>query len=343
MHLPSKSLIGCLTSLSFLVFSTVGVFAQEDQGVFSKIEECVKKSYPHVKITREQNKLHFESKIKVFVGYYSKEKMQVPDAGGIMGDITLENGEYSSKDKHLLSVEQNEGVMSTLKLAPFNKNHNKHIVAKLYFPTDTSFEFKENLKSIIKSYGTSNSRTSELSRDELHKKAMEESQKDVSNWVETSNLQEQLDLALDAMKRHNWESARRHYRAAALIAPDQFDFYPKYYDACTRTGFWGEAQDVAAKLVQTSPENERLYIEKYADALVANRNATKATEVLRRALELSMDGKQKTRLYHALLQIAINKHDDELIESTSEELLKISPDEDDVRARLLEIRKKKKS
>lgn len=343
MHIPFKSLINCLTSLSFLVFGAQIVLAQEDQAVFSKIEEYVKKSYPHVKVTREPNKLHFDYKIKVFVGYYSKDKMKVPDAGGIMGDITVESGEYSNKDKHLLSVEQNEGVMSTLKLAPYNKSANNHLVATLYFPTDTSYEFKENLKAIIKSYGTSGLHAGELSKEELHKKAQVESQKDVSNWVETSTLQEQLELALEAMKRHNWEGARRHYRAASLIAPNQFDFYPKYYDACTRTGYWGEAQDVAAKLVQTSPENERLFIEKYADALVASRNSDKAIEVLRRALQLSVDGKQKTRLYHALLQIGINKHDDALIESTSEELLKISPDEDDVRARLVEIRKKKKS
>lgn len=343
MHLRSKRLIYSLTCLSLFLLSPKPSQAQEEQAIFSKIEELVKKTYPHAKVTREPNKLHFESKIKTLVGYYSKEKMKVPDAGGIMGDITVEPGEYNAKDKHVLSNEQNEGVMSTLKLAPYNKVANNHLLAKLYFPLDTTYEFKDHMKTLIKQYGSSDTPHAELSKEELHKKAMVESQKDVSNWVETSTLQEQLELGLDAMKRHNWEGARRHYRAASLIAPTQTDFYPKYYEACQRTGNWVEAQEVAAKLVKTSPENERLYIEKYADALVANKEADKATEVLRRALQLSIDGKQKTRLYHALLQIAINKHNDNLIESTSEELLKISPDEDDVRARLLEIRKKKKS
>jgi len=332
-----------LIGLSFAFLSAKPCLAQEEQAIFTKVEEFVKKSYPHVKVTREANKLHFESKIKTFVGYYSKEKMKVPDAGGIMGDITLEPGEYISKDKHVLANEQNEGVMSTLKLAPYNKSANNHLLAKFYFPSDTTYEFKEHLKTLIKEFGSVHNSHAELSKDDLHKRAMEEGQKDVSNWVETSNLQEQLELGLDAMKRHNWEGARRHYRAAALIAPAEYDFYPKYYEACQKTGYWGEAREVASKLVKTSPENERLYIEKYADALIASRDADKATEVLRRAIELSVDGKQKTRLYHALLQIAINKRDDNLIESTSEELLKVSPDEDDVRARLLEIRKKKKS
>lgn len=343
MHSRSNKLKFSLAILSLLLMSSKPSLAQEEQAIFSKIEDFVKKTYPHAKITREPNKLHFESKIKNLVGYYSKEKMKVPDAGGIMGDITVESGEYNSKDKHVLSNEQNEGVMSTLKLAPYNKSTNSHLLAKLYFPLDTTYDFKEHMKSLIKEYGSAGAPHAELSKDELHKKAMDESQKDVSNWVETSNLEEQLELANDAIKRHNWEGARRHYRAAALISPKQIEFYPKYYEACQRSGFWSEAQEVASKLVKSSPENERQYIEKYADALVANKNADKAIEVLRRALELSVDGRQKTRLYHALLQIAINKHDDNLIESTSKELLKVSPDEDDVRARLLEIRKKKKT
>lgn len=343
MHLRLDKLKYSFTLLSLLFFSSNPSLAQEEQAIFSKIEALVKKSYPHAKITRQPDKLHFESKIKMLVGYYSKEKMKVPDAGGIMGDISIEPGEYTSKDKHAIANEQNEGVMSTLKLAPFDKNANTHLLAKLYFPLDTTYEFKEQLKTLIKKYGSSHNPHPELSKDQLHKTAIDESQKDVSNWVETSTLEEQLELAQDAMKRHNWESARRHYRAAALIAPTHTDFYPKYYEACQRTGFWTEAQDVAFKLVKSSPDNERQFIEKYADALVANKDSDKAIEVLNRAIELSVDGRQKTRLYHALLQIAINKHDDNLIESTSEALLKVSPDEDDVRARLLEIRKKKKT
>ncbi len=305
----------------------------------------MKKTYPHAKFTHTENKLHFESKIKTFAGYYNRDKVLAPDSGGIMGDISIEAGEYAGKDKNIISVEQNEGVMATLKLAPYCKSTNSHLLAQLYFPHDITYEFKDHLLNIIKSFGSHDHPVSGTiqSKEQLHKAAADESQKDVSNWVETSTFAEQIELAQSDMKRHNYEGARRHFRAASLIDPGKTDFYPHYYEACVKTFYWPEAETVAEKLVKSSPENEKQFIEKYAQTLISNHNTDKAIVTLERALQLSSDSRQKTRLYHALLQLAINKHDSKMIESTCEELLKVSPDEEDVRTRLEEVRKKKKS
>ena len=117
--------------------------------LFDQLQALVKEFYPKAQCSPSEGKLHFEYKTKEELGFYSNRPTKMPQAGGILGDITLRPGRY---DKKLLS-EQRDGFHTILTLAPFSPSTSTHILARVLFPSDVPPEFKERLMELVNKFG----------------------------------------------------------------------------------------------------------------------------------------------------------------------------------------------
>ncbi|HEY9775828.1 MAG TPA: hypothetical protein V6C81_18850 [Planktothrix sp.] len=118
--------------------------------VYKRLQESVQRFYPKAKVTKNGNTLHFEYKLKKEVSFYvdSKESLQ-PQEGGILGDVTLEPGEYSGDRKPGVEA---QGFHSCLTLIPFSKASKQHLLAILVYPSDTGEEFTTSFRNIVDSF-----------------------------------------------------------------------------------------------------------------------------------------------------------------------------------------------
>ena len=117
--------------------------------LFNQLQALVKEFYPKAQCSPSEGKLHFEYKTKDEMSYYSGRPNKAPQAGGILGEITLKPGRYDGK---LLS-EQQDGFHTILTLAPYSSSANAHIEAKLLFPSDVPPEFKDRLIELVNAFG----------------------------------------------------------------------------------------------------------------------------------------------------------------------------------------------
>ncbi len=120
--------------------------------VLKDMEECVHDFYSRAKVSKTDTKFHFEFKVKTEIDTYTSRPSLKPLTGGILGDLTVVPGEYTGKDKDRLPSTEISGYCTTLTLAPFLKESNSHLLAKLYFPPDTPAEFIDRFKTIVSLY-----------------------------------------------------------------------------------------------------------------------------------------------------------------------------------------------
>jgi hypothetical protein len=119
---------------------------------FKNIQKLVLQFYPKAKFDVKPTSMHFDEKCKSELGYYSGHMAMAPQAGGILCDIAVQDGQYDGKDKDRLPSEMEDGFHCELTMAPYSKHDNKHLLVKLTFPPDISVEFKENFKNLVNEF-----------------------------------------------------------------------------------------------------------------------------------------------------------------------------------------------
>jgi hypothetical protein len=120
--------------------------------VFKQLEDLLHAFYPKAKVTKTDNSMHFEYKLKTETGFYSNKPALAPQDGGILGDLSVQPGEYAGADKARLPSELPDGFHTNLKMAPYSSANKDHLLAVLTFPSDASEEFKEKFKEIVNSF-----------------------------------------------------------------------------------------------------------------------------------------------------------------------------------------------
>jgi hypothetical protein len=117
--------------------------------LFTQVQALVKEYYPKAQWSPSEDTLHFEYKTKDEVGYYSGRSAKTPQAGGVLGDITLKPGRYEGK----LVSEQQDGFHTILTLGPYSSRTNAHILARLMFPSDVPSDFKDRIVELVNAFG----------------------------------------------------------------------------------------------------------------------------------------------------------------------------------------------
>jgi hypothetical protein len=126
--------------------------ASSTDGIYKEIQDLVKEYYPKARFSTSEKKLHFEEKVRNEVGYYSGHIELTPQAGGILGDLSLVSGDYEGADKDRLPSEVANGFNTVLVMAPYSKQQQSHLLSRLVFPRDLPNDFKDRFKQIVKSY-----------------------------------------------------------------------------------------------------------------------------------------------------------------------------------------------
>lgn len=116
--------------------------------VYKEIEELVKQFYPKAKIVQTEKTMHFEFKARATEAH--GRLMQLPNNGGIVGDIQLSPGKYRGSE--LLNAETNEPLCVSLLMAPYSSEGNNHLLTSLKFPPDTPHDFVANFKEVVSLY-----------------------------------------------------------------------------------------------------------------------------------------------------------------------------------------------
>lgn len=115
--------------------------------VFNDIEALVKQFYPKAKIVRTEKSLHFDYKARGLAGVQSGLKEFSPDSGGIAGDIVVQAGKYTGKERQ--PSETNHILHMVLFMAPYSEPSDQHFSTRLSYPPDASVEFLNQFKTII--------------------------------------------------------------------------------------------------------------------------------------------------------------------------------------------------
>jgi hypothetical protein len=120
--------------------------------VFSGVQKLVQQFYPNAKVTVTGTKMHFEYKCKTEIGYYSQKKVYAPQYGGILGDISLEAGQYTKANKNRLPSEVEDGFHTNLTMAPYSSTQNDYLLTHMSFPPDVDLKFKGRFEKLINTF-----------------------------------------------------------------------------------------------------------------------------------------------------------------------------------------------
>ncbi len=115
--------------------------------VFTEIESLVKEFYPKAKITRSEDKLHFEYKARGLTGTQSGLKELSPDSGGVAGDIVAKPGKYTGRERQ--PSETNLILHMVLFMAPYSEPQDRHYFTRMSYPPDASVDFLTRFKAIV--------------------------------------------------------------------------------------------------------------------------------------------------------------------------------------------------
>lgn len=148
-----KHLFGAKFRWVFLLFSSIIISSanaqqnsNESPDIFFKIESLVKEFYPKAKINRTDKKIHFEFKSRNLSSTSGKQELS-PDSGGIVGNLALETGPYTGRER--VPSETNLILHMVEVLAPYSQSRNEHLLARLSYPPDAPIEFLSRFKLIV--------------------------------------------------------------------------------------------------------------------------------------------------------------------------------------------------
>ncbi len=163
-------LVGCSIALPLVQSMPVGAegidtHSAMDHDPCGTVEKLVREYYPKALINKGRSEVTFEYKAKKKNGFYPDRAAMVPMDGGIVGSVTLSPGEYKEADKNEIPSEKPNGFYMVLTMAPYSKNQNSHLLAKVIFPEDADSKFKERFKGLIKSFNASDQPAPEVSKE----------------------------------------------------------------------------------------------------------------------------------------------------------------------------------
>lgn len=138
--------------LFFCLFNIEPAYGQEPgsptKPVFDEVAKLVKAFFPNAKIVQNASKLRFEYKVAPQISTSTHLAVIGPKEGGILGEIEAESGVPTTQPKT-----QNEYYYLTVCMVPYSASHNCHLKAKLSYPSETSPDFVDKFKDILKDFG----------------------------------------------------------------------------------------------------------------------------------------------------------------------------------------------
>ncbi len=159
--------------------------------LYDSVDKLVKKFYPNAKITMTGEKMHFEYKCKQESDFYHPERtVNAPQDAGILGDISLQQGQYTQANKDRLPSEVPDGFHTNLTMAPYSKLQGAHLLTHLSFPSDMDSRFKSQFEGLINSFNTqelaersaarATARLAVAAHSAAHKAGVQEQQRQIS-------------------------------------------------------------------------------------------------------------------------------------------------------------------
>ncbi len=115
--------------------------------VYEELTMLIKSYYPGAKVSETGGRLHFEFKSAPLMAVGSNRPVVGPKEGGILGDVEFKHGTSQTGPKT-----SNEYYYLTETFVPYSANHDCHLVAKIAFPTETSSEFLDKFKAIVRDF-----------------------------------------------------------------------------------------------------------------------------------------------------------------------------------------------
>jgi len=120
--------------------------------VFNQLEMLVRQYYPQAQIAKTGKTMHFEFNAKNEGGNASTPGLITPQDGGIVCDLSVQAGEYAGSDMDRIPGETGDGIHTTLKMAPYSRASNTHLLTLLTFPANASDEFKARFKDFVNGF-----------------------------------------------------------------------------------------------------------------------------------------------------------------------------------------------
>ncbi len=117
--------------------------------VYDEITNLIRTYYPNAKITETSGKLHFEFKVASHMSVSSNRPELAPNVGGILGDVEIKPGVSKVTAKSV-----NEYYYQTDVMAPYCANHDCYLSVKVSYPPDTTSDFVDKFKSVVKDFDT---------------------------------------------------------------------------------------------------------------------------------------------------------------------------------------------
>lgn len=103
--------------------------------------------------------------------------------------------------------------------------------------------------------------------------------------------------------------AKRHFKEAMHVQPENPETYPGYIEACQRTNDWSETQHGIEKLVQLQPTMEKDYSWQLGEALFHLNRYDKAVPQLKKSLAYGHHQEQIHRMLLKIAQVQANNVD----------------------------------
>lgn len=117
--------------------------------LYADVEKLVKTFYPKAKLVKTDDKIHFEFKTRK-TEYVPGRTTEVPNEGGIVGDIQSTSGKYPGKE--YLPAQTNGTFFVSLLMAPYSKSDDTHLLTRLKFPPDAPIDFVDRFKQVVSHY-----------------------------------------------------------------------------------------------------------------------------------------------------------------------------------------------
>lgn len=130
--------------------SSDGIDSSVTKPLFDEVSKLVKMFYPNAKVSQVGTKIHFEFKAAPQISTRTHLTVIGPKQGGILGDVEVKKGSSTIHEQI-----QNEYYYQTILLAPYSAHHDCHLQVKLSYPPETSPDFVERFKGVIKDFGDS--------------------------------------------------------------------------------------------------------------------------------------------------------------------------------------------
>lgn len=194
--------------------------------IFADLDKLTQEFYPSAKITKNDSSIHFEFRALNQLGAHTKTVAPTPLPGGIIGDVAVLPGAYEGADKNFLPSDVIDGAQAQLLMAPFSRQRNMHMLAKLVYPADVQAEFKERFKNIVKSFNAGENAVTSSGRIPVPSVVLTRENPDVIYKNISAAVKQYFPGAVVTLKGNSMHIEKRvrkqfeHYTRKLELAPD---------------------------------------------------------------------------------------------------------------------------